>query len=61
MEALGTKLYPAGIRTGAANTLSHANSIRPWKIYADFTHLLIEGAHTLYRHDTFALELDETL
>lgn len=62
MEALGSKLYHAGIRTGAArNTLAHANAVRSWKIYADFAQVLIEHARRLYRHDPFALELDETL
>lgn len=62
MEALGSKLYHAGIGTIAArNTLAHANSVRSWKIYADFAQVLIQRARTLYRHDNFALELDETL
>lgn len=62
MDALGSKLYHAGIRTGAQrNTLSHANSVRSWKIYADFAHVLIERARKLYRHDPFAWQLDETL
>jgi hypothetical protein len=62
MEALGNKLYHAGIGTIAArNTLAHANSVRSWKIYADFAQVLIQRARMLYRHDKFALELDETL
>jgi hypothetical protein len=62
MDALGSKLYHAGMGTGAVrNTLSHANSVRSWKIYADFAQVLIEHARRLYRRDAFALELDETL
>ena len=61
LNSLGTKLYHAGIGTKVArNTLAHANEIRSWKIYADFAHVLIQRARTLYRHDQFSLQLQET-
>jgi hypothetical protein len=62
LDALGTKLYHAGIRHPAArNTLANANKTRSWKIYADFAQVLINRARTLYRSDPFVRELDETL
>ena len=61
LEALESKLYHAGIRGKVArNTLAHANKIRSWKIYADFAQVLIQRARTLYRHDPFLLQLEET-
>ncbi len=62
LEALDTKLYHAGIRAKVArNTLAHANETRSWKINADFAQVLIQRARTLYRHDPFLLQLEETL
>lgn len=62
LEALDSKLYHAGIRGKVArNTLAHANERRSWKIYADFAQALIQRARTLYRHDPFLLQLEETL
>ena len=62
LDALGTKLYHAGIRHhGPRNTLANANKKRSWKIYADFAQVLIGQARMLYRDDPFLRELDETL
>src|SRR5262252_5727500 len=37
LRAQGDKLYHMGIRGGVArNTLSNANAVRDWRIYADF-------------------------
>ena len=62
LNALGSKLYHAGIGTGVArNTLAHANETRSWNIYADFAQVLIGRARALYRNDSFSLQLQETL
>ena len=62
LRANQTKLYHMGIRGRVArNTLANANSIRDWRIYADFAQLLISQARELYRHDDFNLALQETV
>ena len=62
LGALRKKLYHCGVRgVVARNTLAHANETRDWLIYADFARVLIDTARDLYRHEPFALELDETI
>jgi len=62
LDALGTKLYHAGIRSPVArNTLAHANEKRSWKIYADFGQALITQARRLYHDTPFIRDLEETL
>jgi hypothetical protein len=62
LRANQTKLYHMGIRGRVSrNTLANANSIRDWRIYADFAQLLISQARELYRHDDFSLALQETV
>jgi hypothetical protein len=62
LRANQTKLYHMGIRGRVSrNTLANANSIRDWRIYADFAQLLINQARELYRHDDFSLALQETV
>jgi len=62
---LGTfekKLYHCGMRGKVSrNNLAHANETRNWHIYEDFAHVLINTARELYRHEPFALELEETI
>jgi hypothetical protein len=62
LRANQTKLYHMGIRGRVArNTLANANSVRDWRIYADFAHLLIRQARALYRDDDFSLALQQTV
>jgi hypothetical protein len=62
LRANQTKLYHMGIRGRVSrNTLANANSVRDWRIYADFAHLLISQARELYRNDDFSLALQETV
>ena len=62
LRANQTKLYHMGIRGRVSrNTLANANSVRDWRIYADFAHLLINQARALYRNDDFSLALQQTV
>jgi len=57
-----TKLYHLGIRGQVSrNTLANANSVRDWRIYADFGQHLISLARPLYAHEDFGLQLDHTV
>ena len=56
------KLYHMGIGSSVSrSTLADANETRDWRIFADFAHVLIAKARTLYCQDPFGLELDETV
>lgn len=60
LRALGTKLYHSGIRQPTArSTLADANETRDWRIFADFAHVLIQQAGTLYADEPFAAELQQ--
>src|SRR5213083_2790847 len=62
LRANQTKLYHMGIRGRVSrNTLAHANSVRDWRIYADFAQLLIKTARELYVNDDFGLALQQTV
>ena len=51
-----------GIRSNISrNTLSNANKVRNWRIYADLAYSLIPIARRLYQNEDFALELDRTV
>ena len=55
------KLYHVGIRGSVArSTLADADESRDWRIYADFCHVLIGMARTLYRNEEFSIELEQT-
>ena len=61
LRARQEKLYHMGIRsTISRSTLAYTNENRDWRIYADFAQCLIQEARTLYRHDNFAVELEQT-
>ena len=48
LRAQQNKLYHMGIRGGISrNTLSNANKVRDWRIYADFAQSLIQIARKL--------------
>jgi len=54
------KLYHMGIRGKVSrNTLANANQVRDWRIYADFAHVVIAQARSLYAHDDFGFELEQ--
>src|SRR5256712_8179966 len=62
LRAHQTKLYHPGIRGQVSrNPLAHANSVRDWRIYADFAQVLITRARALYADDSFGGELAQTV
>ncbi len=62
LRAQHTKLYHLGIRGQVSrNTLAPANSVRDWRIYADFAQVLITRARALYADDSFGVELAQTV
>lgn len=62
LRANQTKLYHMGIRGRVSrNTLANANSVRDWRIYADFAQVLITRARTLYADDNFSVALAQTV
>ena len=51
-----------GIRGGMSrNTLANANQRRDWRIYAEFTQVMIRIARPLYAEEDLAVELDNTI
>ena len=62
LRAQSNKLYHMGIRSQVSrNTLSNANKVRDWRIYADLAHSLIPVACQLYQGEDSGLELDQTV
>ena len=62
LRAQRNKLYHMGIRSNVyRNTLSNANKIRDWRIYADFAQTLINTARKLYADEDFGVDLDQTV
>jgi hypothetical protein len=62
LRAQGNKLYHMGLRSQVSrNTLSNANKVRDWRIYADLAHSLIPVARKLYKDEDFGVELDHTV
>jgi hypothetical protein len=62
LRAIQSKLYHMGIRGPVArSTLADANENRDWRIYADFAQVLIHTARSLYTHDEFGIDLDQTV
>ena len=62
LRAQSEKLYHMGIRGGISrNTLSNANKVRDWRIYADFAQSLIKIARPLYAKEDLGLDLDNTI
>ena len=56
------RLYHLGIRgTVSRSTLSDANELRDWRIYADFAQVLIAEARLLYVGEDLGLELNNTV
>jgi hypothetical protein len=62
LRAQSSKLYHMGIRSAVSrNTLSNANKIRDWRIYADFAQSLIAIARKLYVDEDLGLDLTNTI
>lgn len=62
LRAQKSKLYHLGIRsTVARNTLSNANAVRDWRIYADFAQSLIAIARPLYADESLGFDLNNTV
>lgn len=62
LRAQRSKLYHLGIRsTVARNTLANANTVRDWRIYADFAQSLIGIARRLYVDEPFGVDLKESV
>jgi len=62
LRAQQDKLYHLGFRSIVArNTLSNANAVRDWRIYADFAQHLISIARPMYAYDDLGLDLHNTV
>ena len=63
LRAQSARLYHMGFRckTISRNTLSNANAVRPWQMYADFAQHLIGIARPLYATEPLAVDLDATV
>lgn len=62
LRTMKNRLYHMGIRSKVSrNNLAHANERRDWRIYADFAHVLITEARTLYRDEDIGLDLQNTI
>ena len=62
LRSMNSKLYHMGIRGNISRTtLARANENRDWRIYADFTQVLIHSAKDLYSTADFGLALKETV
>jgi len=62
LRAAPTRLYHLGVRGNVSrSTLADANERRDWRVYADFAQSLISVARKLYAHDSFGVELEETV
>jgi hypothetical protein len=62
LRALGAKRYHMGFRGKVArSTLSDANELRDWRIFADFAHVLIDITRPLYAADVIGIDLDQSL
>lgn len=62
LRSVGGKLYHMGFRgVVARSTLADANESHDWRIFADFTQVLIGIARPLYAHDPIGVDLDQSL
>jgi hypothetical protein len=62
LRSMQNKLYHMGIRGKVSrSTIADANERRDWRIYADFTQVLIHQARRLYADEEFGVELAETV
>jgi hypothetical protein len=62
LRAGQSKLYHMGFRGKVArNTLANANTVRDWRIFADFAHVLIGLARPLYAGEDLGFQLEQTI
>jgi hypothetical protein len=62
LRSVEPKLYHVGFRGSICrSTLADANEVRDWRIYADFAAVLIAHARSLYAHEDFGLDLQQTV
>jgi len=62
LEVQGSKLYHMGFREEVKrSTLSDANELRDWRIFAEFAQVLIKTARSLYASDKLEVDLEETV
>jgi len=59
LHTMQSKLYHVGLRSKISrSTIADANETRSWRIFADFCHVLIRWAETLYQdNESFKLDL----
>ena len=58
LASFGPRLYHSGFRQPLArSTLADANERRDWRIFSDFTQILIQQATALYAGDPWGVEL----
>jgi len=61
LRSVQSKLYHAGFRGRISrSTLGDANRRRDWRIYFDFSQVLIARARSLYADESFGVDLDNT-
>jgi len=62
LEVQGSKLYHMGFREEVKrSTLSDANELRDWRIYAEFAQVLIKTARSLYASDKLDVDIEEAV
>ncbi len=62
LRSMSGKLYHMGLRGKVArSTLSDANEVHDWRIYADFAQVLIGIARPLYARDPIGVDLAQSL
>ncbi|MGM0634693.1 MAG: IS4 family transposase [Bacteroidota bacterium] len=61
LGAIPKRLYHSGLKSKVKrSTLSEANTNRDWRIYAEFSQILIEEARELYKDEnSFSVEINE--
>ena len=62
LRSVGPKLYYMGLRGKVSRaTLADANERHDWRIYADFAHVLVGIARSLYAQDPIGVDLSQSL
>ncbi len=62
LRAMSSRVYHIGMKsTVSRNNLAHTNETRDWRIYADFTQILINRAKILYSNEPLGVDLKSTV
>jgi len=62
LRAMGSRVYHIGMKSAVSrNNLAHTNETRDWRIYADFTQILINRAKILYSNEPLGVDLKSTV